>query len=199
MQLSPRSIIVGVVISLVAGFAVKTIFFPDPIIQKKVADDTGKTRQQLIDEGAVTAENVELVQGRKGTLEWKLLAKTAKYNQGKRLVGVIEPRLTAYYGRDRREVFVSADRGEVDQASDNLTLYDNVKGSFGSLDISAPFMDYVGSEDKVLVTGGVHVQKPELQFTADEAEIDLESRELVATGRVKAVLNSVGLEKAPKE
>jgi len=180
---------------VVLGLVAKSILFTKPVPQRVEEASVEKSRSELIDEAQVVAQDVELVQGRKGAMEWKLLAKTAKYNQEKKLVGVTDPRLTAFYGKDRREVFIRADRGEVDQAKDNLTLYDNVTGRFGGLDIYAPFLDYVGGEDKVYIRGGVHVKRTDLDMTADEAEIDLESRVLIATGKVNAVLNSIGVEK----
>jgi len=194
--MAKRSVITaGILLGLcVAGVLVfKFYLSPGPVGKKTVEDQSEKSRQQLIDEAQIVAEDVELVQGQQGAIEWKLLAKTAKYNQEKKLVGVTVPRLTAYYGDDRREVFISADRGEVDQTKNNLTLYDNVVGRFGGLDIEAPYLDYVGQSDMVFIKGGVYVKRPDLDMTADEAEINLESRVLVATGNVVATFTSVGL------
>lgn len=187
------------ILCIMVGLIIKSFFFASSIPQKAEEENGDKTRQELIDEAEVVAQDVELVQGRQGALEWKLLAKTAKYNQEEKLVGVTAPRLTAYYGEERREVFIKADRGEVDQGKDNLTLYDNVTGRFGKLDITAPYLDYVGGDDMVYIKGGVHLVKPELDLTAEEAVIDLEKRELVATGGVTAILNPSALEQPLKQ
>lgn len=186
--------IIGIVVAfgLVLGVTFKSCFFTDPPPEKTIEDEGEKTREELINESEIVAHDVELVQGRRGSMEWKLLAKTAKYNQEEKLVGVSAPRLTAYYGEDRKEVFIKADKGEVDQGNDNLTLYDNVVGRFGGLDVSAPYLDYVGGDEKVFLKGGVRVSKPELELTGDEALIDLESRELVVLGHVKAILKTIG-------
>lgn len=196
-----RVLSIGIIaiLCLVVGLVIKSFFFALPTPQKAEEASGDKTRQELIDEAEVVAQDVELVQGRQGALEWKLLAKTAKYNQEEKLVGVTAPRLTAYYGEERREVFIKADRGEVDQGKDNLTLYDNVTGRFGKLDITAPYLDYVGGDDMVYIKGGVHLVKPELDLTAEEAVIDLEKRELVATGGVTAILNPSALEQPLKQ
>jgi len=187
------------VLCLVVGLAIKSFFFAAPAPKQAEEEGGDKTRQELIDEAEVVAHDVELVQGRQGAMAWKLLAKTAKYNQEEKLVGVTEPRLTAYYGEDRREVFIKADRGEVDQGEDNLTLHDNVTARFGKMDVTAPYLDYVGGENKVFIKGGVHLIKPELDLTAEEAVIDLEKRELVATGGVKAILNTSALKEPLKQ
>lgn len=183
---------------LAAGVAVKALFFSDPIIQQTQEEPLAeKTREQLLNEADIVAEDIELVQGKQGAMTWKLLAKTAKYNQEKKLVGVTRPQLTAYFGDDRQEVYVKADRGEVDQTEDNLTLYDNVTGRFGDLALNAQHLDYVGAIDKVYLKGGVTVRRPEMTLTASAVEIDLIDRQLVAAGGVEALLAPKGFDGNP--
>lgn len=185
-------------VGLTLGVMVKAMFFSDPVVEEKVEESTAeKTRQQLLNEADVVAEDIELVQGRQGALEWKLLAKSAKYNQEKKLIGVTRPQLTAFFGDDQQEVYVKADRGEVDQSSDNLTLYENVTGRFGDLELIANHLDYVGAMNKVYLKGGVTVRRPEMTLTAVAVEIDLVSRELVAAGGVEALLAPKGFEENP--
>ncbi len=179
-------LIIIFVVGIALGIAVKAVFFSDSVIEP-VADKTlsEKSRKQLLDEADVTAEDIELVQGKQGAMTWKLLATSAKYNQEKKLVGVDRPQLTAFFGDDRQEVYVKAERGEVDQTNDNLTLYDNVTGRFGDLALDAQHLDYVGAISKVYLKGGVTVRRPDMTLTAVAVEIDLLSREMVAAGGVK--------------
>ncbi len=191
-------LIIIFVVGIALGIAVKAVFFSDSVIEP-VADKTlsEKTRKQLLDEADVTAEDIELVQGKQGAMTWKLLATSAKYNQEKKLVGVERPQLTAFFGDDRQEVYVKAERGEVDQTNDNLTLYDNVTGRFGDLALDAQHLDYVGAISKVYLKGGVTVRRPDMTLTAVAVEIDLLSREMVAAGGVEALLAPQGLENNP--
>ncbi len=183
---------------LIAGVAVKALFFSDPILQDKTEEQVGeKTREQLLNEAAIIAEDIELVQGKQGAMTWKLLAKTAKYNQEKKLVGVTRPQLTAFYGEKRQEVYVKADRGEVDQTEDNLTLYDNVTGRFGDLALNAQNLDYVGAIDKVYLKGGVTVRRPDMTLKASAVEINLVTRQMIAAGGVEALLAPKGFETNP--
>ncbi|WP_319543909.1 LPS export ABC transporter periplasmic protein LptC [uncultured Pseudodesulfovibrio sp.] len=185
-------------VGLVVGITVNTVFFSDPIIEPDSAQTDGsKSRKRLLEEADVTAEDIELVQGRQGSMSWKLLAKTAKYNQEQGLIGVERPQLTAYFGEDRKEVYVRADRGEVDQGNDNLTLYDGVSGRFGDLALDAQQLDYVGAIDKVYLKGGVTVRRPDMTIEAKAMEIDLVTRQLVAAGGVTALLAPTGLDKNP--
>ena len=185
-------------VGLILGIAIKAVFFSDPIVEVESMKPEGtKSRQRLLEEADVTAEDIELVQGRQGAMIWKLLAKSAKYNQEQGLIGVERPQLTAYFGDDRQEVYVRADRGVVDQANDNLTLYDGVSGRFGDLSLDAQHLDYVGAMDKVYLKGGVTVRRPDMTIQAKALEIDLVTRQFVAAGGVTALLAPKGLEQNP--
>lgn len=199
MKRRPALILVLIfVVGLAVGIAVKAVFFSDPIVEPEdVRPVENKSRQQLLDEADITAKDIELVQGAQGAMTWRLLATTAKYNQDKKLVGVEHPQLTAFFGKDRQEVYVKADRGEVDQKNDNLTLYDNVSGRFGDLALEAQHLDYVGAINKVYLKGGVAIRRPDMSFDAVAVEIDLVTHELVAAGGVKALLAPSGFEENP--
>jgi len=185
-------------VGLVAGIAVKAVFFSEPIVEHAVeAPSAPQSRQQLLDEADITATDIELVQGKEGAMTWKLLASEAKYNQEKKLIGVVRPQLTAFYGTHRQEVYVKADRGEVDQKNDNLTLYDNVAGRFGDLELEAQHLDYVGAINKVYLKGGVTIRRPDMTFSAVAVEIDLVSYEVVAAGNVKALMATTDFEENP--
>lgn len=190
--------IVIFIVGLTLGLGINAVFFSDPLVPETAVEPTGeKSREQLLNEADIIAEDIELVQGKQGAMTWKLLAKTAKYNQDKKLIGVDRPQLTAFFGEDRQEVYVKADRGEVDQTNDNLTLYDNVTGRFGDLGLTAQHLDYVGAIDKVYLKGGVTVQRPDMTLKAVAVEIDLITRQLVAAGGVEALLAPKGLEETP--
>jgi Protein of unknown function (DUF1239). len=199
MKGRPGLLLITIFLSgLVLGIGVKAVFFSDQVIDPvSIEPPAGQSRQQLLDEANITAEDIELVQGKQGAMTWKLLAKSAKYNQEKKLIGVERPQLSAYFGVDRQEVYVKADRGEVDQTNDNLTLYDNVTGRFGNLALDAAHLDYVGAIDKVYLKGGVTVRRPDMTLTAAAVEIDLVSHELMAAGGVEALFAPKGFNDGP--
>ncbi|HKI82047.1 MAG TPA: LPS export ABC transporter periplasmic protein LptC [Pseudodesulfovibrio sp.] len=183
-------------LGLFLGLGVNAIFFSDPILESPdTADQAPASRKDMFADADVSAEDIELVQGKEGSMNWKLLAKSAKYNQELGIIAVDFPQLTAYFGDDRREVYVQADRGEVDQANDNLTLYDGVSGRFGTMALDAQHLDYVGAIGKVYLKGGVTVRRPDMTVQAKALEIDLVTRQMVAAGGVEALLAPEGLGK----
>lgn len=153
----------------------------------------------LDDKAEIKAQDIELVQGKQGILQWKLRAEGADYDMDKRTVDVVKPRLSAYFGDDRKEVFLRADSGMIDQKNDNLNLRDNVDGKFGSFALSAGQFDYVGAIGKVLLKGGVAVSRPDISVNATAVEIDITGRILTAAGGVVAIITPAAIEEAGKE
>jgi LPS export ABC transporter protein LptC len=185
-------------LGLLLGLGANALFFSEPILENQdTAAQAPVSREDVFADADVSAEDIELVQGKEGSMTWKLLAKSAKYNQELGMIAVDFPQLTAYFGEDRREVYVQADRGEVDQKNDNLTLYDGVSGRFGNMALDAQHLDYVGAIGKVYLKGGVTVRRPDMTVQAKALEIDLVSRQLVAAGGVEALLAPKGLGRSP--
>lgn len=175
---------------IVFGYIVTQYTSTSDDAAKPENESVSMTDSPLVSNAEINAEDILLEQGSDGMLDWKLQARTASYDQDKKLVVVERPQLTAYFGEDRKEVYVRSDRGEVDQKNDNLTLYDNVDGRFGMFSVKAKNFDYVGAIDKVVIKGGVTVARPDLEVNATAVEIDLLSREMVAAGGVSAVVST---------
>lgn len=138
----------------------------------------------------ISAQDIELVQGKTGQVQWRLRARNAEYNQDKGRVMVTKPQMLSYVGEERREVYIQAERGEIDQQGDNLTLWDRVEGRYGHFALSAENFDYIGAMNKVFLKGGVQVRRPDMSIDAAAVEIDLATRELVAAGGVSAFIAS---------
>lgn len=187
---------VGVMVGLIL-FSSRVIREPArPEVTVKVAEtDPGEAEGHGadIEDPDIIAEDVELLQGAQGRIDWKVQAKTVKYGQqaGKVVVGL--PQLTAFIGDEREEVFIRADLGEVDQEGDNLRLWDNVIGRYGMFALRADSFDYIGAMNRVYLKGNVGVERPDISVNATAVEIDVTTRELVAGGGVEALITPEGL------
>ncbi|MBU1249006.1 MAG: LPS export ABC transporter periplasmic protein LptC, partial [Proteobacteria bacterium] len=137
----------------------------------------------------IVAEDIELVQGADGRIDWKIRARIARYSQEKNVVSIVRPELFAYIGESRDEVFVRAETGEVDQEADNFSLRENVVGRYGLFALKADEMDYIGALDKIYLKGRVIVQRPDVDIRAKAIEIDVINREMLAAGGVTATLS----------
>ena len=57
-------------VGLMLGIGVKALFFADPILEPETEKKRGpKSRQQMFDEADISAEDIELVQGKQGAME----------------------------------------------------------------------------------------------------------------------------------
>jgi LPS export ABC transporter protein LptC len=159
---------------------------------EKVSEKSGveKALTSSMDVGGadIVAEDIELVQGAEGRIDWKILARVARYSQEKDVVFIVRPQLFAYIGENRDEVFIRAETGEVDQKTDNFRLRENVVGRYGLFALKADEMDYIGAMDKVFLKGKVAVYRPDVDVRATAIEIDVRSREMIAAGGVTATL-----------
>ena len=167
-----------------------------PEVTVKVEEEGAETVESHgvdIEEPDIIAEDIELLQGAQGRIDWRVQAKTAKYSQEQGKVVVSLPQLTAFIGEEREEVFIRADLGEVDQEGDNLRLWDNVIGRYGMFALRADSFDYIGAMNRVYLKGNVGVERPDISVNATALEIDVNSRELVAGGGVEALITPEGL------
>lgn len=147
----------------------------------------------------VSAEDLELVQGAAGKVQWRVRAKSAQYSFDQRIVQVKSPQLFAYVGPDGDEVFLKADLGEVNQRGNTVTLRDNIIGRYESFTLTSDVFDYIGPMKKLYLKGRVIVERPDFMLNATAVEINVETKELTAAGGVVAELIPAGLEAMKKE
>jgi LPS export ABC transporter protein LptC len=144
----------------------------------------------------IFADDIELVQGVDGRIDWRVKAKGAEYSQTKNSVTIVAPQLSAYLGEDRNELFIRADMGEVDQRADNFRLWENVTGRYGLFAVKADEFDYIGAMEKVYLKGRVVIRRGDISISATAIEIDTKTRLLVAAGGVEALFTPESLEDA---
>ncbi len=84
----------------------------------------------------ISAEEIELIQGTGGDIEWILRAGSADYDQEKGLVIADKPGYILSWSGPQGS-FVSALHGEVSQKGEGLKLWDDVKGHYGDMGLVA--------------------------------------------------------------
>ncbi|WP_319779455.1 LPS export ABC transporter periplasmic protein LptC [Maridesulfovibrio sp.] len=137
----------------------------------------------------ISAEEIELIQGTGGDIEWILRAGSADYDQEKGLVKADKPRVTYYLGRDRKEVFVRALHGEVSQKGEGLKLWDSVEGNYGEMGLVADRLDFKPKENLLFLEGNVKVQSPAVYITSNRVKVDLVTREIMIEDGMEALIS----------
>jgi LPS export ABC transporter protein LptC len=163
---------------------------------RTVASDTLASNQTDPD---VVANDLELVQGTDGKVQWRVRAKNAQYSFDQRIVQVKSPQLFAYVGTDREEVFLRSDLGEINQRGNTITMRDNIIGRYSGFTLTSDVFDYIGAMKKIYLKGRVIVERPDFMLNATAVEINIETKELTAAGGVTAELLPAGLNTLKKE
>ncbi|CCO24244.1 LPS export ABC transporter periplasmic protein LptC [Maridesulfovibrio hydrothermalis] len=136
----------------------------------------------------ISAEEIELIQGTGGDVEWILRAGSADYDQDNGLVKADKPRVTYYLGRDRKEVFVRALHGEVSQKGEGLKLWDTVEGHYGDMKLKADRLDFKPKDSLLFLEGNVKIQSPSLYLSSNRVKVDLVTREIMIEDGMEALI-----------
>lgn len=179
-------LILGLVIGVCAGTLLGKKYGTFPHMAREAVENPLLSNKNQSD---ISAEEIELIQGTGGDIEWILRAGSADYDQEKGLVIADKPRVTYYLGRDRKEVFVSALHGEVSQKGEGLKLWDNVKGHYGDMGLVADRLDFKPKDYLLFLEGNVKVQSPSVYITSNRVKVDLVTREIMIEDGMEALIS----------
>ncbi len=182
--------IIFFVLALLLGVAAGTIlgkkYGPYPHMARSPVENPILSNKSQSD---ISAEEIELIQGTGGDVEWILRAGSADYDQENGLVIADKPRVTYYLGRDRKEVFVKALHGEVSQKGEGLKLWDNVEGHYGDMALKAEKLNFIPKENLLFLEGNVKVQSPTAFITSQKVKVDLVTREIMIEDGMEALIS----------
>ena len=120
MRLKPALVLAAI---FVLGLGLGYVLRPGQQPADREAQNASRKSSPIVPEGTdIAAEDIELVQGKQGQVQWRMRARSAEYRQEKKVVFVVRPQMTSFFGAGRHEVFVRAELGEVDQVANNLAL-----------------------------------------------------------------------------
>ncbi|WP_092158871.1 LPS export ABC transporter periplasmic protein LptC [Maridesulfovibrio ferrireducens] len=174
---------------LFAGFVTGTLlgskFAPYPHMARGLVDSPPFGSDSDSD---VSAEEIELIQGTGGDIEWILRAGSADYDQENGMVKVDKPKVTYYLGRDRKEVFVRALYGEVSQQGKGLKLWDHVEGHYDDMRLQSDSLDFKPKDNLIFLEGNVKVQSPSIYISSQRVKVDLKTREIMIEDGLEALI-----------
>lgn len=137
---------------------------------------------------ALSLEGVELSQGRDGRKIWALRASGADYAEAGNELTLTAPVIT-YWSEDETSVQVMAPRGQVWQKEDRAKMWDGVNATRGEYLLRSQTLDYLGAEQKLVLSGDVDLTGQKMQAQSDTMTYFLKSDEILATGNVRVLLN----------
>ncbi len=137
----------------------------------------------------LSLEDVHLVQGEGGELQWELTADQATYVKDQSLARLVSPRFTFFPGQGNQTVRVEAPFGEVEQARDRVGLWPQVTATFEDYVFQSQRLDYLGSDQSAVFSGNVNVKRPGMELDSEQASLALDTRRITASGNVRVVLS----------
>ncbi|OEU65136.1 MAG: LPS export ABC transporter periplasmic protein LptC [Desulfovibrio sp. S3730MH75] len=170
---------------LVVGTLLGSQFAPYPHMVREFVDSPPLGSGSDSD---ISAEEIELIQGTGGDVEWILRAGSADYDQDSGLIKADKPRVTYYLGRDRKEVLIRALHGEVSQQGEGLKLWDNVEGDYEDMKLHADTLDFKPKENLMFLEGNVKVQSPTIYIISQKVKVDLVTREIMIEDGMEALI-----------
>ncbi|MBT8763400.1 LPS export ABC transporter periplasmic protein LptC [Desulfohalobiaceae bacterium Ax17] len=136
----------------------------------------------------LSLQGIALKQGRDGHITWELMAKKGTYSEETKEFFLDEPKITYYFGQDRKKLNVLAPQGKVNQQKDQAELWPQVTAFYQDLRVKAERVEYRGRSRKIFLQGKVELVKRDMRISAESAVIDLDKETIEATGGVKTVV-----------
>ena len=178
--------ILAVFLGLAAGTVLGKKYGPYPHMARALVENPIVANQKKSD---ISAEEIELIQGTGGDVEWILRAGSADYDQENGLVIADKPRVTYYLGRDRKEVFVRALHGEVSQKGEGLKLWDTVQGHYGDMQLKSDRLNFKPKDNMLFLEGNVRVQSPSVYIMSKRVKVNLVTREIMIEDGMEALIS----------
>ncbi|WP_027721910.1 LPS export ABC transporter periplasmic protein LptC [Maridesulfovibrio zosterae] len=178
--------ILAVFLGLAAGTILGKKYASYPHMARALVENPIVANQKKSD---ISAEEIELIQGTGGDVEWILRAGSADYDQENGLVIADKPRVTYYLGRDRKEVFVRALHGEVSQKGEGLKLWDTVQGHYGDMQLKSDRLNFKPKDNMLFLEGNVKVQSPSVYIMSKRVKVNLVTREIMIEDGMEALIS----------
>jgi LPS export ABC transporter protein LptC len=136
----------------------------------------------------VSAERIELAQGRNQSMEWSLSAGRGEYDQQNRLVVIADPDVTYYLGRERKPVRVRGEKGSVSQETGGVRLWGGVRVDFDNFGVNATELEYFSANKTLRLDRNVTLSRAGLTANASAVAMNLDSMDVTVTGPVSALV-----------
>jgi len=119
-----------------------------------------------------------------GVKEWHLQAKSARYNKAQ-AEAVLEDLKVTFYLEDGRQAHLTADRGTIMTASQDLKVSGNVMANNGDYLLKTETMHYLHDQRILLSRVPVDISGPAFNIVADSIRLDLNTQRTLLEGNVE--------------
>lgn len=136
----------------------------------------------------VTMSGVEMRLGQEGRTLWVLKAISASYHQDEQLVLLDTPSIIKHLSNKEIPIMVDAPRGEMDQGSNDIRLWDGVHMEYGPTYLNSEEAVYIQVDETIYLYGDVLLDRQGMQLRAPRGDVDLTTWVVNAEGGVEVTI-----------
>ena len=151
---------------------------------KEKAEDLAQGKGKSDDLAALAVKAINLTQGEQGVELWRLKAEWGNMRREGGLLELEKPKFTYYMPPHNEEVRVSAETGDVNQASKLIRFRTNVLAHYGNNTIKGALMEYNGTAKVLTFPEGAVFEGPGMSGEAPLVTWVLEKQLIKADGGV---------------
>lgn len=144
----------------------------------------------------VTMSGVEMRLGQEGRTLWVLKALSASYHQDEQMVLLDTPSIIKHLSNEEIPIMVDAPKGEMDQSSNDIRLWDGVHMEYGPTYLNSDEAVYIQVDDTIYLYGDILLDRQGLQLRAPKGDVDLTTWVVNAEGGVEVTIARDSLKSA---
>lgn len=152
----------------------------------QIEEQTAKIQDLDVD---LSMQGIELVQAGQEGKKWQLRAKRARYEKGKEIIDLSDPKIIFYFAGSNNTIQVQAPEGRVNQKENQAELWPEVQAEYANSTLYTERLHYIGEKKQAELIGGVTIKSRQLSAQSRQGRIDLEKEHLYLQGDVEVILN----------
>jgi lipopolysaccharide assembly outer membrane protein LptD (OstA) len=141
------------------------------------------------DSVSLALKAITLSQGEGGLEVWRLKASWAGMTQEEGRITVEKPRLTYYMPPDNKELYVTANTGDIDQKNRILRFVGDVVASLNDRSLTGALLVYNGTAKTMTFPDGALFQEPGMTGGAQHVTWHVDDRTVTAEGDVNVLFD----------
>lgn len=143
----------------------------------------------------IAVKGINLTQGESGEESWRLSAKSATLDQESGKINIISPDIIYFLKSQESKLLITSRLGKLDQAESYVELWDDVQIEESDNKLTSSKAVYNGKMHTVILPSPLQLLNPQFSGSADQAEWDLKSNVITASGNVQVTILSPRKEK----
>jgi LPS export ABC transporter protein LptC len=125
---------------------------------------------------------------REGRKEWSLEAGSADYIENEKKA-VLKKVFITYYLKDKREVYLNADQGILNTATNDIEFSGHVVVRNESYRLTTDRLNYRHNERLIFSNEPVHISGSDAEITANSLKYDLKNDQILLSGNVSTLFS----------